>query len=143
MKIKADNRGRISLAQLGTGYSKKDLVHIGAPHTEWEADVVNGQVTFKYAGEDAKPVKEKWEKIHPEGLRPEHIGQVVGIQSRETEIRTVDYLIDNTKQDGLWGVLECYSKGENVEMKLKGHPDILTNEFREGKFRITSVIVKS
>lgn len=146
MKIKADNRGRISLAQLGAGFSKKDLEHIGEPHTEWNASVRDGKVTFTYAGPEAEGKQEdEWVKVYPQHITPEMIGEVIGVYSESDSAPMITEESTYGTKSGLYARLMSFSTYPNlgVDILLEGKTGTIST-YPEGKSpRLKYLWVKS
>lgn len=104
MKIKADNRGRVSLAQAG----------IGKPHQEWEVTEDESGVHLTNPEQETS----KWQ--HWSKLDPSLVGKVVGIRfaHREREggsriPKVPDSKVGVTVYPGTFGVLEWYETNED------------------------------
>lgn len=108
MKIVADNRGRIALSKLNNKKFSGEVIPWNAPGSEWDVRVEGGEVRITPWNDEPKP---EWVKVNL--LKPEHIGQPVGVTPERTGIlpRAEDYS-GGFEEYTSWGTLEYFVYGK-------------------------------
>lgn len=118
MKIKADGRGRIALAQAG----------IGKPHQEWEVTKTEGGARLTAVGET--PSKE----VGYYRLEPWMIGKVVRVTgvwhgSNREKVSGLPQVPEAGVEPSVVGTVEAYSTlDESKWLKLRGYTGLISLE---------------